>query len=178
MTTPSKNAEALYNVLRDQAQAYRQLIELAWQERTALEANDIAQLADITCSKEYIAEKLFHWDEARVKITAHLAEQLKLSTAAPLSDIVSQFDEVNFPLQQEIKQGLKDIRQEFVKLVEQLLMLYHGNRMLLEAGLVRVNATFDYISSASLPSNGQYTAKGRNHVPSQATAGNVLNWQA
>lgn len=178
MTTPTENAEALYNVLFDQAQAYRQLIELALQERIALEANDMAQLADVTRSKEFIAEKFFHWDNARATITAHLAAQLNLSTAAPLSDIIMGFDAADFPLQTEFMQGLKEMRQEFVKLVEQLLMLYHGNRMLLEAGLARVNATFDYISSASLPRNGQYTAKGRNHVPPQDTAGNVLNWQA
>ena len=177
MTTPTNSIEELYSVLSEQLQAYHQLIELAHQERVALENEDISRLTETIHTKERVAESIAHWDDTRAKITASLAVQLELPHTASLSDIIAQLDNTSLSLRQEVKQGLNDIRQEFANLLEQLLFLYNGNRKLLEAGLARVNTTFDYISSATSSSDGQYTSKGRNLVAVQC-AGNVLNWKA
>ncbi|MCB0209799.1 MAG: flagellar protein FlgN [Anaerolineae bacterium] len=177
MTTPNNNVEELYRVLSEQIQTYHQLVELAYQERIALEAEDFSRLADITQFKEGVVKTAAQWDDARTKITIHLADQLKISNTTSLLDIITQLDKADLSVGQEVKDQLNEIRQEFANLMQQLLLLYSGNRILLEAGLVRINATFDYISSAALSGGGHYTSKGRSQVAFQA-AGNMLNWKA
>ena len=171
MTSTSENVTALYELLANQADAYRELIELTRQEHQALQHEDVAGLAEVTFSKETIVDRLGHWDSAREQLTASVASALKLPSTTPLSDIIAHLD-------QPTAEKLSALRQEFIDLFEQLLGLAHGNRLLLESGLARVNATFDHISALAVPSDGQYTASGDKQTVSEGAAGSVLNWQA
>jgi flagellar biosynthesis/type III secretory pathway chaperone len=162
--------EMLHTILSDEAEAYRQLVQLARREHTALQHENLPELVTATRDKEVLMAKLGQWEQKREQLVAHLAKELKLPYGATLSDLIVRLDDT-------IAHKLSALRQEFVNLMEQLLTLNHSNRLLLQAGLTRVEATFDFLASIAIPADGSYTATGGSHVQSQAAAGNVLNWE-
>jgi flagellar biosynthesis/type III secretory pathway chaperone len=180
--------EDLHNVLCAEAEAYRRLVDLTQRERSALQAGKLTEVEATTREKEAIVESLAQQEEKRELIVAHLAKELRLPTSASLLELVSaltkrlpSFSSASSDLrgapgrEHSILQELKSLHQEFVSLVEQLLMLNQGNRSVIRAELARVNATFDYLARTFTSPNEQYTSNGKDH--SQPTAGGVLNWQ-
>lgn len=170
MESQSETAQQLHQVLISEAAAYRQLIKLTEQERAALQAHRLSDLATTVKAKEVLSTQVAEWEEQRTRLTHTLAESLQLPETATLAELIARLDGA-------MASKLGGLREEFVGLMEQLLALTHGNRLLLEAGLLRVEATFGYIASLAAQPDGHYTANGRSHVQPQAAAGNMLNWK-
>lgn len=170
MESHAESVQQLLHILSSEATAYRQLVKLTEQERAALQAHKLHDLAATVQAKETLASQVAEWEAQRTRLTQHLAESLHLPATATLAELISRLDGPIAP-------QLEALREEFVRLMEQLLALTHGNRLLLEAGLSRVEATFGYIASLAAQPDGHYTASGRGHVQPQAAAGNMLNWK-
>lgn len=170
MSKPTQKIEELQNILEAEARAYRQLIHLTQTERTALQAENLDELSAVTEQKQKLMEKVSAWEQVRTKVVAHLAREFNLSPDTSLLDLITHLDDT-------MAQRLSDIRTEFIQLVEQLLTLNHGNQLMLQTGLVRVESTFDYLSVLATPRDNNYTATGNATTASQR-AGNMLNWQA
>jgi len=99
----------------------------------------------------------------------HLAKEFNLPSDISLLDLITHLDDA-------VAKKLSDIRNEFIQLVEQLLTMNHGNQLMLQSGLVRVESTFDYLSTLATPCDGSYTANGSSHTH-QNVGGNMLNRQ-
>jgi flagellar biosynthesis/type III secretory pathway chaperone len=163
--------EQLHTVLANEADGYRQLVAYTRQEQEALKQANLADLAIVVQSKEKLMVTLQMWESTREQLVARLAQEFGLSPTTSLTDLIGKLD-------QTIAAKLTALRNEFVLLMEQLLLLNHGNRLMLKAGLVRVDATFDYLASLAAPPVGQYSSNGHGHQPPAAIrAGHVLNWE-
>jgi len=162
--------EQLYHLLSKEVDGYRELVNLTQREHTALKEQNLSELTTVVQGKERILLRLKQWEQAHEGLTSQLVEEFQLPLTATLSDLIACLDSAIAP-------KLMELREEFVSLVEQLIKLNHGNQLMLQAGLVRVEATFNYLASLATPTNGNYTAGGPKTLPSQATTGNVLNWE-
>ncbi len=163
------SVEELQRLLTDEADGYRQLVELTRREHAALQQENLAELAATVQGKQSLLPQLKQWESIREQLVARLSGEFNLPTTATLSDLIERLDGA-------IARNLAALRQEFVVMMEQLLRLNQTNHLMLQAGLVRVDATFDYLASLAAPPDGYYTARGIGHTP--ATTGNVLNWEA
>ncbi|MFN8457149.1 MAG: flagellar protein FlgN [Anaerolineae bacterium] len=157
--------ESLYQTLTSEIEDYRQLVVLTHQERAALQSGNLDDLIGTVQKKETLLTRLNKWEKARQQLMAHLAALLKLSTTISLADVLAFCDEGIAP-------KLSALRQEFLALSEQVRSLTQGNQLLLQAELVRVDATVNYLLSDVTP--GNYHA---NSTPRLPVAGNVLNWR-
>jgi flagellar biosynthesis/type III secretory pathway chaperone len=162
--------EQLHYLLSDEANGYRELINLTQREHNALKEQNLSELTAVVQSKEKILDRLKQWEQAREELVTQLAKEFKLPLSATMSDLIACLDEAIAP-------KLIELREEFVGLVEQLIKLSHGNQLMLQAGLVRVDATFNYLASLATPTHGNYTVGGPKNSPPRATTGNVLNWE-
>ena len=135
MESQSETTQQLHQVLISEAAAYRQLIKLTEQERAALQAHRLSDLATTVKAKEVLTTQVAEWEEQRTRLTHTLAESLQLPETATLAELIARLDGA-------MASKLGVLREEFVGLMEQLLALTHGNRLLLEAGMSRVEATF------------------------------------
>jgi flagellar biosynthesis/type III secretory pathway chaperone len=162
------SAEDLYHALDGEVEACRELVALTQRERLALQADNLDDLAAATQHKEALARSLARWEQVRERIVRRLLEELRLPAGASLSEIIAQTDGA-------IAHKLVTLRQELAGLMEQLLTLNHGNRLLIQAELARVEATFEYLARVAAPPDGHYTANGNRRSP--AAAGQALNWQ-
>lgn len=167
----SLHVDALHKALLAEAEAYKKLIALVEREKPALQRENLAGLAELIRDKEALMEEIVQRERAREQLVARLAKALALPETISLSDLITHFDELT-------AQKLSALRQGFIDLVEQLLILNHGNRLLMQSGLDRVEATFDYLAAVVAPPDGNYTARGANRPQKQLTAGQMLNWQA
>lgn len=170
MSKPKEQIEELQNILVAEADAYRQLITLTETERIALQTENLDSLTAVTEEKQKLLEQVSAWEQVRTKVVSHLAQEFDLAPDISLLDLITHLDEA-------MAQKLSAIRAEFIQLVEQLLTLNHGNQLMLQTGLVRVESTFDYLSVLAAPRNNSYTATGSSATASQG-GGNMLNWQA
>ncbi|MCG3210096.1 MAG: hypothetical protein FOGNACKC_03725 [Anaerolineae bacterium] len=161
--------EELQSILTHEAGGYRQLVALAQREHEALRQENLVQLSAAVQDKESLLPQLKKWEAAREQLVTRLAGEFHLPASATLSDLIDRLDEA-------MARKLSALRQEFVTLLEQLLRLNQTNQMMLQAGLVRVDATFGYLASLAAPSNGHYTPRGASQ--SQSSAGQMLNWEA
>ncbi len=159
----------LRSVLADEAEGYRKLVDLAQREQLALKNENIADLAATIKEKEYLLLDLQKLESAREQIVSQQAQELNLPGNVTLSDLIKQFDDAT-------AQQLSKMQKEFAGLVKQLFKLNYSNRTMLQAGLVRVDATFDYLTSLAVP-EGYYTANGTNQVHPNMVAGHVFNWE-
>ncbi len=176
---PSSTAEELQNVLASEAAAYQRLVELTQCERTALQVGTLVELAATIRDKEAILESLARLEQTRERITAQLSQELKLPAEVSLPDLITRLSEVSLNANGAVEgNGIAHkwiaLRREFINLVEQLITLNQGNRLLIQAELACVDATFDYLGRINAAPDGQYTARGNSHA--QPAAGNVLNW--
>jgi flagellar biosynthesis/type III secretory pathway chaperone len=172
MSTSVKQIEELQNILVAESEAYQQLITLTQAERSALQKEDLDNLTSVTQEKQELLEKVSAWEQVRATIMAHLANEFGLPPDVSLLDLITHMDE-------SVADTLSDIRNEFIQLVEQLLTLNHGNQLMLQTGLVRIESTFDYLSTIAAPRNSSYSANGNSATPTrQQASGNMLNWQA
>lgn len=162
--------EQLQSVLASEADGYRQLVAFTRQEQVALKQANLTDLATVVQSKEKLVASLQSWEKNREQLVARLAHELGLPPAATLTDLIGKLD-------QTIAPKLIALRNEFVLLMEQLLQLNQTNRMMLQAGLVRVDATFDYLASLAAPPPGHYSASGHSRTTSALAGGKVLNWE-
>ncbi|MEW5960292.1 MAG: flagellar export chaperone FlgN, partial [Chloroflexota bacterium] len=151
MTSIVNRVEELYKVLSNEADTYRQLVAATQRERLSLQEENLIELSMAAREKEVLMKGLVTWEKTRQHIVATLSEELKLPIGASLLDIILQLDDA-------LAQKLSSLRQEFIKLVEQLLTLNHGNRLLLQTGLARIDATFEYLASLATPTDGNYSA--------------------
>jgi flagellar biosynthesis/type III secretory pathway chaperone len=163
-------AEQLHHLLSKEVDGYRELVTLTQREHTALKEQNLSELTTVVQGKERILLRLKQWDQAREGLMTQLTAEFQLPLTATFSDLMACLDSA-------IASNLIELRDEFAGLVEQLIKLNHGNQLMLQAGLVRVEATFNYLASLATPTNGNYTAGGPKTLPSQATTGNVLNWE-
>jgi flagellar biosynthesis/type III secretory pathway chaperone len=163
--------EELHKVLSNEAETYRQLVDLTQREREALQKESLVDLTEVTHNKEVLMGNLVKLEQLRGQVVTALAKDLNLPAGASLLDLINHLDET-------IAQKLSTLRQEFINLVEQLLTLNHGNQLLLQSGLAHIEATFDYLASVVTPADGNYTARGGTQPQQQTTTGNMLNWQA
>lgn len=163
--------EQLQTTLSHEAAGYHQLVELARREYAALKTNNLSDLAATVQNKEALLGKLQQWEKSREQLVTRLVQDFKLPATATLSDLIERFDDA-------IATRLSALRDEFVDLMEELLMLNHTNHRIIQAGLVRVEATFDYLASQALPADGQYSHQGSAPRPSEAATGHILNWKA
>jgi hypothetical protein len=159
----------LQNTLTKEASGYRKLVELTRREQEALRTNNLVDLAVMVQDKEELLPQLQQWEANREQLVAQLAGEFQLPVAATLTDLIERLDGA-------IAQKLAALREEFVNLVEQLIRLSHANQMILQAGLVRVDATFQYLASLTATKPAHYSANGAG--PSSPQTGNVLNWEA
>lgn len=162
--------EQLHAVLANEADGYRQLVAFTRQEQVALKQANLTDLAVVVQSKEKLLATLQTWEKTREQLVARLVQELGLPSAASLTDLIGKLD-------QAIAQKLTALRNEFVLLMEQLLQLNQSNRMMLQTGLVRVDATFDYLASLAAPPPVNYSANGNSRPSTSMGAGNVLNWE-
>jgi len=169
MSSIAKGVAELYDVLCNEADIYRQLVAATEQERLALQKQNMIELATVTRDKEMMLQGLAKWEQTRQRLVAAVGDTLGLPAGASLLDLILHL--VDDPLVQK----LSSLRQEFISLVEQLLGLNYGNQLLLQTGLARIDATFDYLASAMVSADGSYSAKGNSQA--QLAIGNVLNWQ-
>jgi flagellar biosynthesis/type III secretory pathway chaperone len=180
--------EDLYDVLRDEAESYRRLVLLTQRERSALHAGKLTDMETAIREKEAILASVAQQERRRELIVAHLAKERRLPAGVSLLELISDLAETVPSLnlstshlsgtsgkENSMLQKLKSLYQEFASLAEQLLMLNQGNRSVIQAELVRVNATFEYLSQIFKSSNERYTCRGKDHL--QPNAGSVLNWQ-
>lgn len=165
--------EELHNVLVSEAEVYRQLVALTQRERVALQEKCLASLSTALRAKEVLLEDVGRWQRTRELIVERLAQEWHLPAGTSLSDLVARFDDTRPQVRRIIA-----LRQEFIELVEQLLELNHGNRLLIHAELARLEATFDFLVQATVPDDEPYTAPDSSPVRRPpAAGGNVLNWQ-
>jgi flagellar biosynthesis/type III secretory pathway chaperone len=169
MTTPTTGIEELHSLLNTEAEGYQQLLALTRVEQTALKEENLVTLTAVTQDKQAVMDKLARWEQAREKLVSVLAAQLNLPPGASMLELIAHLDEA-------VAARLLEMRNRFINMVELLLTLNHGNRLMLQTSLARVEATFDYLSSVAAPPDGSYTAKGSAHTQNQAAAGNMLNW--
>ena len=162
--------EQLQAVLTSEADGYRQLIALTRQEQIALKQENLVELTDVVQRKEKLLATLQRWEHTREQLVSRLAQEFHLPSPATLTDLIGKID-------QSIAGKLAALRDEFALLMEQLLYLSQGNRMMLQAGIVRVDATFDYLASLAAPSTGHYTAGGGEPQTSLLSTGSMLNWE-
>lgn len=177
MTDTIRDVQKLQQVLTVEAGLIHQLVALTEQERTALQAEGLAELTVVTREKEAALHQLTERETVRGQIVAGLVERLNLAPNVSLSELLFHLEQIpGFP--DDLKARLTALYQEVVSAMEQLLILNHGNRPILETGLARVNATFDYLAAIIVPHEaGAYTASGQTPAKSKAAAGNMLNWQ-
>jgi len=166
--TYSPAAEELLDGLMGETETYRQLMSLTQSERSALQERNLTSLAEIVRQKEAILANLMEGEKTRQQLVARLTQDIGLPGDASLSDIIAALDD---PLAQQLAR----LRQELTDLVDQLLSLNHGNHLLLKAELEQVEATFNYLMSATFSHDGHYSANGEG-TP-QAAPGTVLNWE-
>lgn len=177
MTEETRGVEELQQVLAAEAELIRHLVALTEQERAALQMDNLVDLAAITREKEAVLHRLAEREGVREQIVGRLVELLKLSPDVSLPELLFHLDQLTgFPAR--LKAEVADLHQAVVTSMEQLLTLGYGNRSILETGLARVNATFDYLAAVIAPPEaGAYTAKGQNQAKPEAAAGHMLNWQ-
>lgn len=161
------NIALLEQTLLEEAAEYRALVSLTEQEQEALMSNDLQGLEQTIREKETLLAKVATWAGKRENLTTTLAAMFGLAANATLTDILSHIEETS-------AQKMITLREEFIELVERLISLNYTNKMILQTELVRVDSTFQYITTTlSEPANG-YTARGS----SKNSAGkNILNWQ-
>lgn len=163
----SQTIALLEQTLAKEAAEYRQLVSLAEREQQALMSNNLQKLEQTIREKETLLTQVATWASKREKLTAALAAKFGLASNATLTDILAHIEE-------KVAQKMIALREEFIELMERLITLNYTNKMILQTELVRVDSTFQYITSTfSEPANG-YTASGSN----KSSAGkNILNWQ-
>ncbi|GAB4428677.1 MAG: hypothetical protein Kow0031_08970 [Anaerolineae bacterium] len=166
----SSPVEQLHTVLANEADGYRQLVAFTRQEQAALKQANLTDLTAVVQQKESLLATLQGWERTREQLVARLAQELGLPPAASLTDLLGKLD-------QSIAAKLAGLRNEFVLLLEQLLQLNQTNRMMLQAGLVRVDATFDYLAMLAAPPTGHYSASGSDRPAPALGGGKVLNWE-
>jgi hypothetical protein len=168
--------EELYNILKLEAESYRQLIILSQHEQVVLQEENLTGLLTTVREKEVLREQLVQWEQAREEIAGNLVDELRLPATVSLSELIGHLDtRVSLP-QRGIIEKLSGLREELINMFEQLIAINYGNQLLIHSGLARVHATFDYLTSLVASSNGNYTHGGQNQK-GQAVSGNVLNWQ-
>lgn len=163
--------EDLHITLAKEAEDYRLLVAATQRERTALVENSMDALNATVQEKETLTARLAQWAEKREQLTAFLAGCLGLPATVTLTDLVSHFEET-------IARQLLALRDEFITLVEQLIILNHGNQLLLQSELVRIETTFDYITTSVTKPVANYTVNGSQIRPTSQAGSNFLNRQA
>lgn len=170
-TISQVEVEMLQETLSGEAEGYRQLVIMTQREREALVHNRLDDLNKVVNEKLTLATCLKEWEKRREEVTARLARYFGLPATVSLAELAVCFEEA-------VAQKILALRDEFVELVEQLVKLNHINQQLLQAELVRIDATFNFIASASTRSNGQYYTAVGNQSDYHQPGGNLLNWRA
>lgn len=167
---PPSSLESLQQTLTHEIEDYRQLAALTHQERVALQSGNLDDLIATVGAKESLLTRLSTWERNRQQLIAHLAAILKKPASITLSELLTFCDD-------NIAQKLSALRQEFIALVEQIRGLSQGNQLLLQAELVRVDVTVNYLLAAITPGGYQPVHMAGNPAPKLPVAGNMLNWR-
>ena len=169
MTQGYDVASELLDVLSNEVEACREMVSLTLRERSTLQAGDVSALTAVLRDKETVLEALNAWHNARERIRMGLVRDKSAPTDSTLSQLAVHFDG-------ESRRALEPKQKELTELVRQVMALNQGNRMLIEADLARVQATFDFIARTAEPDDGTYTTV--NGSRSKPLTGNVFNWEA
>ena len=174
-TIAQVEVETLQETLSGEAEGYRRLVEMTEREREALVHNRLDDLNKVVSEKLTLATHLKEWEKRREEVTAGLARHFGLPANVSLAELAVCFEEA-------AAQKILALRDEFVGVVERLAKLNYINQQLLQAELVRIDATFNFIASASASasaqSNGQYYTAVGNQSDYHQPGGNLLNWRA
>ncbi len=165
---PQTTIEALETVLASEAAEYRQLVALTANEQAALKQGDVVTLTETIRQKQALLPQLNRWAKRREQLTASLAAALHLPANATLTDLLTHIEGA-------VADTLIALREDFIDLMEQLITLNHANKLILQTELVRVDATYRYITSLLTEPEPVYAP---NHTGNGTNArGNILNWE-
>jgi len=165
---PETTIQQLEDTLVHEAAEYRQLVALTAREQAALKASDLAELNDTIREKQSLLPKISHWTTRRERLTAALAARFNLPTDATLTDLLAHVEGA-------IAEKMIALREEFIELMEQLIVLNHTNKMILQTELARVDSTYDFITAMFSEPNDNYAPPGASQ--SGNNRGYILNWE-
>jgi hypothetical protein len=161
-------ANIFQEVLASEVEACRRMVALTLQERSTLETGDVAALAAVLRDKEAALESLNKWHADRERMVRDSMGDELPDAGITLPQTPADMDEAS-------RRELEPLQHELVDLVRQLLVLNHGNRLLIQADLDQIDATFSFLAQATEDDSGIYKGVGTGQL--RPVTGNMLNWE-
>jgi hypothetical protein len=160
--------DALYHLLCDEIQKYRELVELTRFEQNALCQENLNDLSQAIKEKEQHLATILRCAEVRDQHTNEMLKVFGLTKKHSLSELLNSFDETS-------KEKFEILQQEFENLMEQFCILNHTNYLLIRCGLSFTEATIEQITSIMTASDESYTARGGSDS-SKVEVNSLLSW--